>query len=1394
MKYVGLDVGSGTAKIAILDENKNILFWRYEKTHGLPIETAEKLLSLAEKEFNHDLSGITCTGTAGKTISQILGCAFINEVMAHAKAATYFYPQVKTIIDIGGEDSKLIFITHERGTPEIEDFALNTLCAAGTGSFLEQQAARLGYTIEEFSKLALKAKTIPRIAGRCTVFAKSDMIHLQQAAVPDEEIIAGLCYAIIRNLKSNLAKGKEVLPPLIFQGGVAANLGVRKAVKDVFKLKDEELIIPEHFRIMGAIGAALYGLEGKAFSEYKSSEILRVYLKERNFNPPRHPVLIPFKSLEISEKVVRSYQKRVHLKLPSEAEVYIGIDVGSVSTKLVAIDEKGNLLAKVYMLHHGKPLESIKKGLLELKDKLPSKVKVKGVGTTGSGRYLIGDFVGADIIRNEITAQAYGALFIDSEVDTIFEIGGQDSKYIYLDKGTISNFAMNKACAAGTGSFLQEQAAKLGIPIEKFGDIALKSDAPLKLGERCTVFMQSDLLHYQQQGLPKEDLIAGLCYAIVYNYLNKVVEDRKIGNRIFFQGAVAFNKGVVAAFEKVLGKPVIVPPHHEVTGAIGVALLAKEEVKGETRFKGFDLAKVKYSIRTFECKGCPNQCEIHQVSIENGKPYYYGGRCEKYELDHRKAPSYIPNLTLEREEKLLSYVRPTEGDFSESKVIGIPRILQFFEWLPLFATFFQELGYKVVLSPPTSKQIIKKGCEITPAEPCFPIKIAIGHINALLELGVKNIFLPQITDLPSEHPALEVGKVCPYVQSVPWISPASIKFSELNVNLLTPVLHLGRKGVILNEEIKNLANLFEEPLEKVKKAWKIGEEAQKDFHHWLKQKGKEILENFKDEIILVIVGRPYNAFDPGANLGIHYKIRKLGLVGLPVDMLPLKEVKDVSFLEGMYWEYGQRFLLAAHIIRETPNLFPIYFTNFSCGPDSFIEHFFEDLLGEKPFLEIEVDEHSAEAGIVTRLEAFVDSLKDKVRYYEIPKIYETIKISPSNNKTIYIPYMCDHAKALAAAFRACGVNAQVLPEPDEESLELGRKFTSGKECYPTILTTGDLLKLVNSPDFNPEKSIFFMPDSGGPCRFGQYNRFHKKLLKDLGINMPVYSLQQDMKFYEDLDILGRSFMKIAWRGIVAVDILDKLFRETRPYAINKKEVEEVYWKSLQKIEKTVEEKGNMLETLLEIKETFKSIAVKDEEKPKVGVVGEIYVRNNRFANENLYRFLEDLGLEVWLPPVTEWIYFINYTSKRWAKKLGWFKTVLRYIIESQYLKWEEKKFINLVKDALNMANDMDVEELMNFTKKYVHPEFEGGEVLLSVGKAVEYLNHGASGIINVIPFACMPGNVVAAILKKIKETEEIKLPTLTVPCDGQKSLGTKMRIEAFVEQVKEFFYNKKTKF
>ncbi len=1391
MLYVGLDVGSGTAKVVVMNEKKEIIFSKYERTHGQPIEKARDLLSEVEKTFGNDLSGITCTGTAGKTISQILSVAFVNEVMAHAKAATFFHPEARTIIDIGGEDSKLIFITHERGQPEIEDFALNTLCAAGTGSFLEQQAARLGYTIEEFSHKATLAKNIPRIAGRCTVFAKSDMIHLQQAAVPDEEIIAGLCFAIIRNLRSNLAKGRPIRPPLVFQGGVAANLGVRRAIKEIFGLKDDELIIPEHFKIMGAIGAALYGLEGKASSAYRGSEILSTYLRERKVEVPRHKVLYPCESLEESEKL---WKKFVIPKVDKdeEVEVYLGIDVGSVSTKLVAIDKEGRLIAKTYLFHHGKPLESVKKGLLDLRAKLPEKVKVKGVGTTGSGRYLVGDFVGADVIRNEITAQAFGALYIDPEVDTIFEIGGQDSKYIFLDKGTIADFTMNKACAAGTGSFLQEQGVKLGIPIEEFGDYALRSKAPLKMGERCTVFMQSDLLHYQQQGFPKEDLVAGLCYSIVYNYLNKVVEDRKIGQKIFFQGAVACNKGVVSAFEKVLGKRIIVPPNNEVTGAIGVALLAKEETKGESKFKGFDLVNVKYLISSFECHHCPNQCEIHKVTLDGGTTLFYGGRCDRYELDHRKPKESLPNPILEREAKLLSFVPPFEGDPSSDKVIGIPRALQMFEWLPLFATLFFELGYKVLLSPPTSKEIIKIGCEIVPGEPCFPVKIALGHIYKLLELGVKNIFLPQITDLPPETPQFKLGKICPWVQGVPWVVETSLSFEKYGAKALRPVFHLGRGGGVLNEELKELAKMLDEPLDKVKKAWRVAELAQKEFHNFLKARGKELLEEFADKLILVIVGRPYNSCDPGANLGLHFKIRKLGLLGLPVDMLPLDEVKTTDGLEGMYWEYGQRFLLAAHYLREKPNLFPIYFTNFSCGPDSFIQHFFEELLAGKPYLELEVDEHSAEAGVITRLEAFVDSLKGKFKRFELKRKFIPQKVHPSEDRTIYIPYMADHARVLAAAFRACGVKAEALPEPDEESLELGRRYTSGKECYPTVLTTGDLIKLINRPDFDPDKAIFFMPDGSGPCRFGQYNRLHRKILRDLGLDrLPIYSPQQDIEFYDDLGIVGRDFTKVAWRGVVAVDILDKMYRAIRPYAVDKAKVDEVYKEGLSLIERTVEERGDLVSTLAKIREKFMKIERKEVELPKVGVVGEIYVRNNRFSNENLYRMLEDLGLEVLLPPVGEWIYFINYISKKWAKREGRLGAVLKFILENQFQMKEEERFIRLIEDLVKFSHEPTIEELERLAKKYVHPDYEGGEVMLSIGKARDYLRKGVSGLINVIPFACMPGNVQAAILKRIRDEEGDRLPLLTVPCDGQKSLGTKMRIEAFVEQVKEFFEGKR---
>ncbi len=1377
--YVGLDVGSGTAKVAVVSQGREVIFQDYRRTHGQPVETAEGLLEEVERRFGSTLEGLTCTGTAGKFISQILSVAFVNEVMAHARAVEYFHPEAKTIIDIGGEDSKLVFISHEGGHFRIQDFALNTMCAAGTGAFLEQQAARLGYSIQEFGQLALKAEHIPRIAGRCTVFAKSDMIHLQQAAVPDHEIIAGLCFAIIRNLKSNLARGRKILPPVVFQGGVAANPGVRRAIKEILRLREGELIIPKYHFIMGAIGAALYGLDGRFSSPYKGSDILLAYLKERKLAPKRLPKLGPYTVGKIETRSSK-------VKLQQRVRIYLGIDVGSVSTKLVALDQEGRLLAKTYALHHGKPLESVKEGLLALRERLPKEVEVLGVGTTGSGRYLVGDFVGADVIRNEITAQAKAAAFLDPNVDTIFEIGGQDSKFIRLEDGAIIDFTMNKACAAGTGSFLEEQSVRLNVPIEKFGDYALASEAPLEMGERCTVFMQSDLLHYQQQGLPKEDLIGGLCYAIVHNYLNKVVEGKKIGRRIFYQGATAFNAGIVAAFEKVLGKKIIVPPYHEVTGAIGAALLALEEARDKSSFRGFDLSKVRYSISTFECRGCPNRCEIRKVSIEGNPPYFYGGRCERYELDHRKPPADLPNLILEREEKLLSYV---SKDFKGLRgEIGLPRGLFNFERLPFFATLFQELGFRVVLSEPTNKQLINEGCEVIAAETCFPVKVFHGHVLDLLKKGVKRIFIPYIVDLPSDHPKLGFGKICPYVQSIASTVHASFNFESHGVEVISPVFHFGRCNKLLEEEKKAFARLLGVKIGEFKRAWEAALKAQEGFNNWLKKRGKEVLAQIKPgKPALVIVGRPYNACDPGANLAIHNKIRSLGVLGIPVDMLPLSEVEYLDGIEGMYWQYGQRFLLAAHIIRAHPDLYPIFLTNFSCGPDSFIVHFFEELLAGKPFLELEIDEHSADTGVVTRIEAFWDSIKNRRLSLPRPATKIRKRVKPEQNRILYIPHMSDHAYIVAAAFRACGVRAEVLPESDEESLRLGRKYTSGKECYPAVLTTGDMIKMLRQPDFDPKRAAFFMPSGDGPCRFGQYNRLHRKILDEIGYkDIPIYSPTQNVEFYKDLGMIGGDFTRISWQGIVCVDILDKLVREVRPYELEKGKADKVYNRGLKRICEAIEKKENLLKVMIEIRKTFDDISVRNRaEKPVVGIVGEIYVRLNRFANENIIRVLEEMGAEVWLPTVGEWIYYINFTSKRWAKRLRKIRELTKLIIEHHIQVRDEHQFTAIVEDLLRTAKEPQINEIIELAKRYVSEEFEG-EAILSVGKTLDYLRHGVNGIINVIPFTCMPGTVASMLLKRVRE-EHGFIPVLTVSCDGQRSMGTRMRLEAFMHQVHEHF-------
>lgn len=1371
-----MDLGSVSVKAALLDEKGKLAEQCYRRHLGRPLETAYELL----KDFTARYQpGIAFTGNGGRLAAEILRQPYQNEIAAQVKAAQKAYPQARSLIEIGGEDSRLIILEEKSGGLYLKDFAMNSICAAGTGSFLDQQASRLGVEVEDFGREALKSQNPPRIAGRCSVFAKTDMIHLQQKATPVYDILAGLCFAMARNFVSVICRGKEIVPPVYFAGGVAANEGMVRAFREILDLSPEQLIVPPEHKISGALGAAWYAAELKEKPASPDLALLEAYLQ----NPSRETIKL--KPLE-KKTELQSYPYTEE-KFTGKIPAYLGVDIGSISTNLVIMDEARQVLGKCYLMTAGQPLEAVRTGMRELQEKLADKVEIKGVCTTGSGRYLIGDYLGADLIKNEITAQARAAMEIDAKVDTILEIGGQDSKYISVDNGMIADFEMNKVCAAGTGSFLEEQAEKLGIEIKgEFADLAFDSRQPCPLGERCTVFMESSLVAQKMKGHKKEDLTAGLAYSIAENYLNRVVGNKKIGKKIFFQGGVAFNKAVMAAFEQVLMKPIHIPEHHEVTGAIGCALMAREYMKAhglaKSRFKGWDLSERSYRLSSFECKACPNACEINKVEIEGEAPLLYGGRCEKYELRRRDVDENLPDLFAEREKLLLELYR--EPQDSEVQ-IGIPRVMYFWEYMPFWLKFFGELGIKVKLSPPNHAQIIKRGLELTLSESCFPIKSAHGAVEDLMKQGIKNVFIPCVVQLIPTHSGFTESVSCPYAQALPYIINSALVPKEQGVNVLAPIVDFrsGEKEMV--KELAKVLKPFGVKTEGVKKAVAAGMEAQNQFGEKLKARGKEILDNLKEKA-LVIVSRAYNGCDSGLNLNLPRKIRELGVLPIPIDMLDTESVNLWDEFADLTWKNGQRILAAGELIRNNPKLEAVYLTNFSCGPDSFLLGFFQRMMGEKTFLQLEIDEHSSDVGVITRLEAFLDSKEKLTEQIGERQKLRRKKVDNSEKRTIYFPYMCDHAHLLAAAFRGAGIPAKVLPPSDRESLKLGKLYTSGKECFPCLVTTGDMLKFTQSPDFDPDKSAFFMPSAGGGCRFGYYNILHRYVLNEKGLDeVPIFAPNQNEDFYQTLAGMGDDLIRRSWQGAVAGDVLSKALYQTRPYETKKGETMRVYRESLDKLVKALESGSDPAPVMKEIRAGFDKITVdRSVNKPRVGIIGEIFVRLHTFSNQQLIEKLESLGAEVWMAPFTEWIFYINLLQRIDTKKNFQLKDYFYNCMVDREMHKEEERLLKPWEGYLKNLHEVKVDKCLEYAKSYLDPAFRG-ESILSVGKAVDFYHQGLSGVINVMPFTCMPGTISSGILKRFQQ-EHQGIPCLNLAFDGQLDGSLALRLEAFVYQCREY--------
>jgi len=995
--YVGIDAGSVSLNCIVINHEKEIVYdFPYERHLG---RVEEKVLTLIQglyERFGQErIRSVSFTGNHGKKLAEELGTFYEFETISQVLGAVFLRPDVKTIISMGGQETALLQINHYDSGWELEYFNTNGPCASGTGSFIDQQAQRLATTIytrktdfipdeidkilADFIKLGLKSQRPANVACRCTVFTKSDMIHLQNKGEKLEDIIYGLHVGNARNYMSTIVSNRALEEPILFIGGLSLNDLQVKAFRSYFP----GLIVPPHNTSIGALGVALGALES-GMEDRVDPDVLKTGGFKSKVSVPVAPRLALKQTIFPETNEIRKKSLR------KKTRVYLGIDVGSTTTKYALINEDREIIHKTYVPTQGKPIEVTQRLLSCIRDDIGKSIEIVGTATTGSGRNVVGDFLNADLIIDEITAHARGAVEICPEVDTIFEIGGQDSKYISIANTYPLDFDMNKVCAAGTGSFLHELANKYGINIVgEFQEIALSSDRPVKLAERCTVFMESDLVSYHQKGVERKNLIAGLCYAIVYNYLNRVVGKRKIGHKVMFLGGPSLNKGVVAAFENILGRGLLVPRHREVLGAYGAAVSVQEKMRLEERrstFRGLDSAikdRMEYTEKI--CRAdphCHNRCKLKVYNFD-GRRSIWGGECGRYELTRGTGPRK-ENFFKLRQEVWQSYMAGVYTDLQDEPLmeidnrptVGMQRALYGHQLGIMWAHFFDRLGFRLVMSPPTNAHISETGTEIIAAETCYPVKVSHGHIKELAG-KTRYLFLPSIINMPTPEPS-EAGYYCPMSQSNSYMVRMALELDPSSV--LSPVIHLKYDPELLALEISGqIQSKLGASGAEIKKALYHALDRHNRFVTELYRRGQKILEDRDpDEPIVVVTGRPYNLYDERLNLRLGRNLSKIGVTALPMDFIDVSSV-DLSDFPSMYWGLGAQILRVARFIKERPNCFGLHLTNFGCGPDSFIEHFYKYIMGDKAYLILELDEHSAVAGVMTRLEAYRNVIENTMQ-------------------------------------------------------------------------------------------------------------------------------------------------------------------------------------------------------------------------------------------------------------------------------------------------------------------------------------------------------------------------------------------------------------------------------
>ncbi|MDQ1266388.1 MAG: hypothetical protein QG635_1540 [Bacteroidota bacterium] len=1391
----GIDIGSTTAKLVVWNPEMKCLFSDYRRHHGkINEKLLEVILALKNKSGNINLS-LAITGSAGMGVSEKLGLPFVQELVASADYATKLHPDIKTLIDIGGEDSKIIFFK-ESGA----DIRMNGSCAGGTGAFIDQMATLLNISVEEIDELAGNYRKIYPIASRCGVFAKTDVQNLLSREIPQPDIAASIFYAVALQIKNSLLRGFDAHPKVAFSGGPLSFLPeLRKSVFKMFNFKKDDILYIENPELIPATGAALVDSIDRieiTIDELIES-ILSNYHEKISIESPLEPLFVNQTELEEWKKNKTSVKaQRNDLEKLDGQDCYLGIDSGSTTTKIVLTDKEGRIAFDFYANNGSNAIGAVRTGLQKLISIAAEKninPKIKRSAVTGYGEDLIRSAFALDHGIVETLAHWRSASVFEPDVSFILDIGGQDMKAIFVRDGIIQNIEINEACSSGCGSFIETFANSLDYSVSKFAELACSASGPCDLGTRCTVFMNSRVKQSFREGNSVENISAGLAYSVIQNCLHKVLkiyDNSLLGNNIIVQGGTFRNAAVHRAFEKVLGKEVICPDISELMGAYGAALTAQDYDKQNREKLGtFDLKENmeqagNYKVKYLNCKGCENTCTISKLTFDNGNIFYTGNRCERIFTNHGNKNEKGANLPSIKYELLFN--RQSSPDGKPLLTIGIPRALNIYENYPFWAKLFVECGIEVKLSAKSNSELCDTGAGTVVSDNiCFPAKLTHGHIMNLIEAGVSRIFYPIVTYEADEFPETNNCFNCPVVSGYPEVIKSSINpMEKYGIPLDSPNITF-KAYKLLKEACYKYLKSFGISQNIFNKALKAALIAQIDYKKTIRLKAKDIIENAStaNRKIIVLAGRPYH-IDPLINHNLPDIIADFGVDVLTDDAIPYNDGENLADLNILsQWAYPNRMFRLAKWVGNYNNIELVQLNNFGCGPDTIAIEEIKEILEDrcKYYTVIRIDEHASTGSLKLRVRSLIESLKikDASNSSEFKRIERRTTLpfmEIDKDKLILLPYFSPfHSSYVSAPFSAMGYKVELLPQSDQESVDLGLKYVNNEICYPAILVIGDVLKALKSGKYDLSNIAVAMSQTGGQCRASNYLSLLKKALVKNGYgNIPVVgvSLSNRVLNYQPGFEINKT--KLTVQGVIGIlfgDAISKMYYSIAPREKNKGEAALLAEKYNKLAYKGIEESDAdyLVKILKHAIEDFNNIELIREDIRRVGIVGEIYVKYNPIGNRNLVNELIERGVEPVMPPLinmfTQWFENVKYKNSLGLEKNP-LSRALAYVLEKYYnivsAKFERAmtnfRFYTPTHSIRHIAEN--AEKVMNMANHYF------GEGWLIAGDILSFAEDGINDVLCLQPFGCIANHIVARGVEKALKEQEPSLNILYLDIDA----------------------------